>query len=62
MVPYLISNILSYLLDSTQAFQTYSNISIGFLLLSHGLTFFVYLTFNKMFKQIFIKYLHLKFI
>ena len=61
MVPYLMSNMLSYSLVSTREFQLYSNISLGILLFSHGLTLFVYLAFNKMFREIFIEYLHLKF-
>jgi hypothetical protein len=56
MGPYLISNILSNVLVSTQAFQLYTNISIGILLFSHGLTLFVYLNFNKIFREIFIGY------
>jgi hypothetical protein len=61
MVPYLMSNILSYSLVSTKEFQLYSNISLGILFFSHGLTLIVYLAFNKIFREIFIEYLHLKF-
>jgi hypothetical protein len=57
MFPYLIANILSYILQSTSELTLFTNISYGFLYVSHGSTLFIYLTFNKQFRQVLFGYL-----
>jgi hypothetical protein len=59
--PFMLSYIFSFVLTTTPQLQMYSNICFGIIYLSHGLTFFVYFTFNKLFRKILIGYLHFKF-
>ncbi len=61
MIPYLISYILSFLLESTPQLNTFNNISVGILFLSHGSSIFIYFAFNKLFRSVLLKYFQLKF-
>lgn len=56
MCPYLIGYILSYVLESTAELKMYNNISYGILFFSHGSTLFIYLAFNKLFRQVLVSF------
>jgi hypothetical protein len=56
MIPYLLSVILSYLLETTPHQQIFSDFSYGIIFISHGLTFFIYFGFNKLFRSVLIEY------
>ena len=60
MIPYLISYILSYILESTPQLEMYNDISYGILFISHGSTLFIYFTCNKLFRSVLLGYFCVK--
>ena len=57
MCPYFISYILSFFIQATPGLEIFTNISYGILYLSHGLTLFINLAFNKLFAQVLIRFM-----
>lgn len=53
MCPYLISNVLNFIFNSTPELVIYQNISTSILFIFHGSTLFIYLTFNRQFSSLF---------
>jgi hypothetical protein len=52
MCPYLIAYILGYVLEQTPDLEIFTDISYGILYISHGSTLFIYISFNKYFRQV----------
>jgi hypothetical protein len=57
MCPYVVAFILRFVLNSSPGLSIYFTISLGIMWISHGLTLFVYITFNKVFKQVLFGYI-----
>ena len=57
MCPYIISYCLSFFIQATPELEIFTNISHGILYLSHGLTLFINLAFNKLFAQVLIRFM-----
>ena len=53
----MISYILYYALEWTPELTLFSNISSGIQFMAHGSTFFIYFTFNKLFRNVLLKYI-----
>ena len=58
MFPYLIAYILGYVLEQTANLEMFTDITYGILYVSHGSTLFVYVSFNKLFRQVLLDYLN----
>lgn len=56
MAPFLVSYILGFILQPSTGFTTYMTITSCILILSHGLTFFIYYKFNSLFRKVLISY------
>jgi hypothetical protein len=56
MIPYLLSDILSYLLETTPHLKIFNDFSYGIIFISHGSTLFIYFRFNKLFRSVLIEY------
>ena len=56
MVPYLLSYILSFLLEKTPQLEIYNESSYLILFVSHSLSIFIYFRFNKLFRKILVGY------
>lgn len=59
--PYAVAFILSNVQPATDALYTYGVTSSGILFFTHGLNLFVYLAFNKIFREVLYGYLKFKF-
>ncbi len=60
MLPYMIYYILSFILAPSPQLSMYNNVTRGILYISHGTSLFIYIAFNKLFRQILLGYLKFK--
>lgn len=61
MIPYSVSYIMSFLVSSSLELTIPNDFSYGIQFLAHGSTLFIYLKFNKLFRQVLVDYIHFKF-
>ena len=54
--PYTLAYISSYLMEYNQNLYSYTIFSLGMLFLAHGVNFFVYFSFNTIFRSVFFGY------
>ncbi len=60
MLPFLVYYILSFILASSPQLSMYNNVTRGILYISHGTSLFIYIAFNKLFRQVLLGYFKFK--